>query len=446
MPEVDTWTGAEARLLRRVALRMTVRDFATELGITARTVSKWEQAGSLRQPRPHFQAMFDTLLERTDEAARARFGRALAAGKRDASGGALSIDPSGMGPVLADDEGVDRREFNKTLLGIGALALPAWVHATPPTPDDGNTIDRVHVQTLRSAADWIRQRDQHVGGGVLLRQAADCLTRAKAMLETATYTSDVGTALMSATGDLALCAGWVAYDADRQDLARQWYSDALALATEAGDDDLAVHALQNATLLAMSTTGTGSPSRAMQLTERSRIIARNIRSSRLHALIAARTAIAHAALGDRANFERAIGTAWREVEHAEGHEPLADTAIWLRFVVPAEVRYHEARGRAYLGDLNAAAASYCAGADEQADPRNTTNYRAALASTLADAGDASTAITEGVTVLNSLEGNVSSWRTLRRLEPVREVATAHRGGEEFHVRFDNLKALNDGAA
>lgn len=184
----------------------------------------------------------------------------------------------------------------------------------------------------------------------------------------------------------------------------------------------------------------------MQLTERSRIIARNMRSSRLHALIAARTAIAHAALGDRANFERAIGTAWREVEHAEGHEPLADTAIWLRFVVPAEVRYHEARGRAYLGDLNAAAASYRSGADEQADPRNTTNYRAALASTLADAGDTSTAITEGVTVLDSLEGNVSSWRTLRRLEPVREAATTHRGGEEFHVRFDNLKALNGGAA
>lgn len=426
MPKVDTWTGAEARLLRKVALRMTVREFATELGISPRTVSKWEQAGSSRQPRPHFQAMFDTLLDRADTAAHRRFAQALA--NRDSG-----------------DSGVDRRVFNKTLIGISTLALPAWAHTTSATPA-GMNVDKVHVQTLRAAADWIRQRDQHVGGGVLLHQAADCLTRAKAMLETATYTPEVGTALMSATGDLALCAGWVAYDADREDLARQWYSDALALASEAGDDDLAVHALQNASLLAMSPTGTGSPSRAMQLTERSRIIARNIRSSRLHALIAARSAIAHAAMGDRPNFERAIGTAWREVEHAEGHELPADTAIWLQFVVPAEVRYHEARGRAYLGDLDAAAAIYHAGAEAQPDPRNATNYRAALASTLADAGDTSTAIAEGVTVLGSLEENVSSWRTLRRLEPVREAAANHRGGEEFHVRFDNLKAMNGGAA
>lgn len=415
---------------------MTVREFAVELGITPRTISKWEQAGPARTPRPHFQAMFDTLLERVDEASRIRFEHARARRGGVAPGGTM----------VEDGAAVDRREFNKTLLGIGgALVLPEWAH-TLPAPAADRAVDKVHLQALRSAADWIRQRDQHVGGGALLHQAADCLTRAKAMLDTATYTSDVGTDLMSATGDLALCAGWVAYDADRQDLARQWYSDALALATEAGDDDLAVHALQNAALLAMSTTGTGSPSRAMQLSERSRIIARNIRSSRLHALIASRTAIAHAAVGDCASFERSIGTAWREVEYAEGHEPPMDTPLWLRFVTPPEVRYHEARGRAYLGDLDAAAAVFLAGAEERADPRNSTNYRAALASTLARAGDTSTAIAEGVTVLNSLEDTVSSWRSLRQLEPVRSAATTHRDGEEFQMRFDRLKEIKGGAA
>lgn len=436
MREVETWTGADVRLLREVALRLSLRDFADMLGISDRTVSKWEQAGGARRPRPHYQAMFDTVLDRAEPAERARFMDAVA--RRGTTGGGDSI--------LDDGAGVDRREFNKTMLAVGgALALPTWA-GEPAGAVDAKTVGTVHVEALRSAADQIRQRDQHVGGGALLSEAAHCLTRAKAMLDTATYSSDVGTDLMSATGDLAMCAGWVAYDADRRDLARQWYSDALALATEAGDDDLAVHALQNAALLAMSPSGTGSPSRAMQLSERSRIIARNLRSSRLHALIASRTAIAHAAVGDRSNFERSIGTAWREVEHAEGYEPTAETPVWLRFVVPAEVRYHEARGRAYLGDLDEAAAAFHAGAAEQADPRNATNYRAALAATLAHSGDTTTAIAEGVTVLTSLEGSVSSWRTLRQLEPVRTAATIHTDGEEFHMRFDKLKAISGGAA
>lgn len=82
MPEVDTWTGAEARLLRTVALRLSVRDFARLMGIPARTVSKWEQAGSNREPRPHMQAMLDTALARADDDAKARFSRALGTNRR----------------------------------------------------------------------------------------------------------------------------------------------------------------------------------------------------------------------------------------------------------------------------------------------------------------------------------------------------------------------------
>lgn len=420
---------------------MSVREFAQHLGIPPRTVSKWEQAGSAREPRPHMQAMLDTALHRAGGAARSRFADALAHREDQLRGGPLrhTIDE--------EEDDVDRREFTKALLGVGALALPSRAGVTSIlTQDHGSKVDTAHVRALRSSAEAIRQYDQHVGGGGLLHQAADWLTRAKNMLETATYTSEVGTGLMSATGDLALCAGWVAYDADRQDLARQWYSDALALATEAGDDDLAVHALQNATLLAMSPPGSGFPSRAMQLSERSHILARGIRSSRLHALIASRMAIAQAAAGDRSGFKRSITTAWREVEHAETSEPLSERALWLAFVGPAEVRYHEARGHAYLGDLDAAAAVYHAGAEEQTSLRNSTNYRAALASTLAAAGDAPGAISEGVTVLDALEGSVSSWRTLRHLEPIRSAASTHADGDEFQVRFDRLRARSQGAA
>src|SRR5882757_2888926 len=73
----EQWTGQSARLLRTRALRLSVRDFAARLGIPYRTVSKWEQAGENRVPRPHMQAILDTALEQSDDAAKARFAQSL---------------------------------------------------------------------------------------------------------------------------------------------------------------------------------------------------------------------------------------------------------------------------------------------------------------------------------------------------------------------------------
>jgi hypothetical protein len=50
-----------------------VRAFAEHLGIAARTVSKWEAAGTATFPRPEAQAMLDTVLSRAEGAAQQRF-------------------------------------------------------------------------------------------------------------------------------------------------------------------------------------------------------------------------------------------------------------------------------------------------------------------------------------------------------------------------------------
>jgi DNA-binding transcriptional regulator YiaG len=55
MATMGRWTGRETRFLRH-ALRLTVRDFAEDLGVSPRTVSKWETAGAGRIPRPELQA------------------------------------------------------------------------------------------------------------------------------------------------------------------------------------------------------------------------------------------------------------------------------------------------------------------------------------------------------------------------------------------------------
>jgi uncharacterized SAM-binding protein YcdF (DUF218 family)/transcriptional regulator with XRE-family HTH domain len=77
MAAVRTWTGREARALRR-ALRMSVRVFAEYLGVAARTVANWEKLGQATEPRPDTQAILDTALQRADAAEQMRFHLLLA--------------------------------------------------------------------------------------------------------------------------------------------------------------------------------------------------------------------------------------------------------------------------------------------------------------------------------------------------------------------------------
>jgi transcriptional regulator with XRE-family HTH domain len=69
---VQRWTGRETRALRQ-ALRMTVRDFGEHLGVSDRTVSKWEAGGDRVAPRPFNQACLDTALSRCTADQSSRF-------------------------------------------------------------------------------------------------------------------------------------------------------------------------------------------------------------------------------------------------------------------------------------------------------------------------------------------------------------------------------------
>ncbi|MPZ00548.1 MAG: helix-turn-helix domain-containing protein [Actinophytocola sp.] len=66
------WTRTEIRALRR-ARRMSVREFAAHLGVSARIVSRWERADAPAHPRPVNQAVLDTSLWLADADTRARF-------------------------------------------------------------------------------------------------------------------------------------------------------------------------------------------------------------------------------------------------------------------------------------------------------------------------------------------------------------------------------------
>lgn len=69
---VGKWSGRETRALRE-AKRMSLREFAAYLGVSDRTISKWEAGADRIRPRPDSQAILDTVLERASDDVRARF-------------------------------------------------------------------------------------------------------------------------------------------------------------------------------------------------------------------------------------------------------------------------------------------------------------------------------------------------------------------------------------
>lgn len=109
----EQWTGQTARLLRTVALRLSVRDFAARLGVPSRTVSKWESAGESRTPRGHMQSILDTALAQADDDARARFELALQARSVSGETPALVNLPDAVQPTETTPPVTSRDQFDR---------------------------------------------------------------------------------------------------------------------------------------------------------------------------------------------------------------------------------------------------------------------------------------------------------------------------------------------
>ena len=79
---IQKWTGHESRVLRQ-AMRLSQRDFANDLGISAKSVSNWEAGGAKFVQRPESQAILDTKLQQVPNEVRTRFELILATASAD---------------------------------------------------------------------------------------------------------------------------------------------------------------------------------------------------------------------------------------------------------------------------------------------------------------------------------------------------------------------------
>ena len=132
-----------------------------------------------------------------------------------------------------------RRQFGGV---VGGAALVVWggAGAELGTIQVPAKVDKAHIRYLRATVDQLYERDQMVGGAALARGALRQFYRAQRMLGESDYGERTGQQLMTAAGELAVCVGWLAYDAGEHDLAHHLYTEAMTLADEADDGTLAI--------------------------------------------------------------------------------------------------------------------------------------------------------------------------------------------------------------
>ncbi|MEV6322970.1 helix-turn-helix transcriptional regulator [Nocardia sp. NPDC051787] len=358
---------------------------------------------------------------------------------------ALGIPRSALLPLLLGDpdagtiegggaegvDDVDRRQFVQT----ATLAVTAGAAADVPWSGPMR-VGTGHIAYIRAVTQRLWEHDNVYGGGRIADFAIEQYRLARRLVDHGEYGPRVGADLIDAAGRLADFAGWVAEDNGWVDVARRFYMEGVLLAEQGGKDELLTNAIANVAFLATKRPTSREP---VRLAQRASELARRVPSARLNALRAAREAVAHAAVGERREFEQAMIRAWREVDRGLD-DP--DDLTWLQFVTSAEIRSIEARGRSYLGQHSRAATIYRKATSSAGTMllRDQASYRAYFAASLAGLGDLNTAITEGHAALSLLEGPVSSPRLVEELRPVRVAAERISGdeGERFRLRFDAL--------
>ncbi len=269
------------------------------------------------------------------------------------------------------------------------------------------------VDELQRRVTRLYAMDFKHGGEGLWRNAVGYAEEANRWLDQATYTPGVGRRLLSVAARMHMCAGWLAADAGRQDVARSCYIEALGQAKQADDVEVETHALAN---LALQANVLGNPRQALRWAEASeRAAARPGGHSRLRVIPQLRLARAYALSGRRADFERAMVRARTQLGRADDRP----VERWCSFLTEAEVDGIEGTSTLEMGQ-HARAVRLLGRAvdghgDEYARSRALYRTRLACAKLRADR-DVEAAARLADSALDDLADTVDSWRVARELD------------------------------
>jgi transcriptional regulator with XRE-family HTH domain len=330
---VARWTGREAGFLRQ-AMRLTVRDFAEDLGVNPRTISRWESTRDPHTPGPELQQALDTMLDRATEGERQRFADAvkdLSPNRRYEEAPLLAAPSGGAGPAVG-----------------GVVADLAWREpGLMLTTLDTTSASHGRLIELFQEADHLGVQVIKVPPATLAVQA---MTRFREVRELigGKQTFSLHRELVRVAARFGAVVGEILFNEGQFPLAQRWYGTARRAALEVGDQYLADIALSGSTYLP---TYSADPGGVLALVAPR--LDKNPPPSPAIAWLWAFRAKAHALLNEREAFEMSIERSRQVLDGSPGH--LVGPGIFS--FLPEKLAFYEARGRVELGDTTGALAA-----------------------------------------------------------------------------------------
>ncbi|GAA1596451.1 helix-turn-helix transcriptional regulator [Kribbella hippodromi] len=221
---------------------------------------------------------------------------------------------------------VDRKEFIRAVIGVGAAAVSSAPLLELLTPDQAtpvpNIVTQADIDGVRTAAQVFGSWDNHYGGG-LAREAVIAQLRHSAEMLDSRCPENLRGELFSSVGFLGHVCAMMAFDAYAHDDARRMFRFTQACADEAGDWNLRAKTLSS---IARQAIWCGDPDEGLTLTEMALVRADRLTATERAMLLAAR-ARALAKLGRVQETLRTVGLADEQFSQAD---PANDPA-WMRY-------------------------------------------------------------------------------------------------------------------
>jgi transcriptional regulator with XRE-family HTH domain len=318
----------------RQAGALSQAQVGTDTGYDRTSINKIERGHQLPD-RPFWQAV-DRLLEAEGALVKhyddlVANKRKYAEGQRRSSrayhqGNAQRLRRAGRPMVPAPLDGAGN-DF--TILTAPLLSLPVTSYA-----------DTAYLEAVQQHIWHIVELDNRFGGSDLARLAVRFFRSLHQQLGTGAYEPAIERDLQATAGELAEVAGWLLYDADRQDDVRRMNHEALYFSRLAGDRRMELLTLQNAS---MHAGHLGRPREALHLA-RSVLESRDRLSPRVRTLFLVRKARALAQGGD----EHALRLFNQVRSHYEDGVRESDPK-WAWWVDERELAWHEGMALIDLG-------------------------------------------------------------------------------------------------
>ncbi|MDN3265676.1 hypothetical protein QWJ26_38930 [Streptomyces sp. CSDS2] len=316
-------------------------------------------------------------------------------------------------------EEIDPVKRRSALIGAGAAVGLPWLapsHASARSHANEVRVTEDDVHELKEAAADLDAIDQRFGGDRLWRTARSHLMWVQHLIDEGTYPEEIEQELHQIAGQLTTSLGWFCYDANRQDEARIYFSEALNTALLEGNLPLATRTLSN---MARQSVDLNKPREAVRFAKlASQHAASWSAPPRVTALLAIRAAQGYARLGDELNASTAIKRAWRAFDRG----PSDRDPQWVTFLNEAELVCLEGMCRSDLGQ-NRRAVRLLERSSTLQDiehSRNRGMCLARLATAAVQDSDLDRSVSAARESLRLIDGGQSSTRNRRQLAVVRE--------------------------